>query len=497
MTTDTAAIQHDMHPPVESDWAQALAAHQRGDLGAAFDLAGRVLDRAPQHLGALNLMASIALQVGQFQVALTFLDLALDLHPSEPLFWMNRGSALHGLNRHVDALQAYDQALLLQPDLAHAHYNRGNTLKVLGRLEDACHSYARCVGLQPSFQEAHHNWGNVLHELGDYPQALQRLDNALALQPSDAQARKNRAMALLMMGRLREGWRDYEARWATPPLNGQQRDRGYPRWDGRQPLAGRSILIHAEQGLGDTIHFCRYASAVKAAGAALVVLEVQPALVPLLRGLAGADLVLPAGLPLPPLDFHIPLLSLPGAFNTNLESIPSTAPYIRPQPHRVAYWQAQVPRGSSVNIGICWQPSAKGLEAGRGIPLSAFAPLAARPGVRLYSLQKEGLNASTVDEPPVHSFGPDFDAQEPFADTAAVMQLLDLVITTDTSVAHLAGALAVPVWTALPFSPDWRWMAVGDTTPWYPSMRLFRQPQRGDWGSVFNAMNLELDRLVA
>jgi hypothetical protein len=150
-----------------------------------------------------------------------------------------------------------------------------------------------------------------------------------------------------------------------------------------------------------------------------------------------------------------------------------------------------------VNIGICWQPSAKGLEAGRGIPLSAFAPLAARPGVRLYSLQKEGLNASTVDEPPVHSFGPDFDAQEPFADTAAVMQLLDLVITTDTSLAHLAGALAVPVWTALPFSPDWRWMAVGDTTPWYPSMRLFRQPQRGDWGSVFNAMNLELDRLVA
>ena len=479
---------------MEDLWSQALQAQRSGDMAKTYALCEALLAQDPHHFGALNLLGLLALSVDQPAEALTLLDSALALFPAEPGALVNRGAALHKLGRKDEAIAAYRQAVRVDASFAHGWYNLGTTLKEVGQLEEAEAALRACISAQGDYRAGHFNLANTLMELRRYDEAVSHYDRSVELDPTEPEAYKNRSFAHLMMGRFREGFEDFEWRWQTPPLDKAWRDRGCPKWDGKQSLQGKAILVHAEQGLGDTLQFCRYLMAVKAQGAAQVVFEVQRPLLHLMRMVEGADVVVPQGLPLPAYDFHIPLMSLPRALGTTPATIPAPVPYLGAPSGSAEGWRTRLPE-DSFNIGICWQGSAKGTEVGKGIPLSAFKPLSEVPGVRLFSLQKQGGEDDWRQAPAgmkVESFGPAFDSEIPFADTAGVMCNLDLVVTTDTSVAHLAGGLGVPVWVALPYAADWRWRATGSTTPWYPNMRLFRQAQRGQWDSCFSEIEQAL-----
>jgi tetratricopeptide (TPR) repeat protein len=472
---------------MEDLWSKALQVQRSGDWAKAYALCEEILAQHPQHFGALNLLGLVALSVDQPSEALTLLDSALALYPDEPSALVNRGSALHKLGRREESIDAYRRATEVDPSFAHGWYNLGTTLKELGRLEEAEVSLRACISANDNYRAGHFNLANTLMELRRYDEAVFHYDRSVELDPSEPEAYKNRSFAHLMMGRFREGFDDFEWRWKTPPLDKAWRDRGCPQWDGSQSLRGKAILVHAEQGLGDTLQFCRYLMAVKDRGATQVVFEVQRPLFHLMRMVEGADVVVPQGLPLPAHDFHIPLMSLPRALGTTPATIPASVPYLGAPSGSAEGWRVRLPN-DSFNIGICWQGSAKGMEVGKGIPLAAFKSLSEVPGVRLFSLQKQGGEDDWRQAPEgmkVESFGPAFDSDIPFADTAGVMCNLDLVVTTDTSVAHLAGGLGVPVWVALPHAADWRWGVSGSTTPWYPTMRLFRQTTRGNWDSCF------------
>lgn len=476
------------------DWNLALQAYQESDVERAYAICNHLLDLDPAHFGALNLMGAIALKLSEPQQAMIFLDQALRLIPDQPDALVNRGAALHKLGLPLEAMAEYKRAVELDPGYAHGWYNLGTLQQELGDLTEAVASLQRCVLVSPTYRAAHFNLANALYMLGRLEESLIHFDRAIDLDPVDGEARKNRSFARLMLGDYEGGLDDFEWRWSTPPLQQAWRDRGCPQWSGKESLQHKAILVHAEQGLGDTLQFCRYVIQLKLLGAAHVVFEVQKPLLHLMRRVDGADLVVPAGMPLPSYDFHIPLMSLPKALGTTPSTIPAPIPYLEVPEGRGKYWSERIPKGS-FNVGICWQGSAKGVEVGKGIPLSAFAPLAACAGVRLFSLQK--LGDESLPEPagvtiPLTIFGPSFDSDLPFADTAGVMESLDLVISTDTSVAHLAGALGVPVWVALPYVCDWRWGPTSSTTPWYPNMRLFRQTTRGSWDACFEQIRKAL-----
>lgn len=476
------------------DWNLALQAYREGDVKAAYAICNQLLDREPTHFGALNLMGALALKLGEPQQALILLDQALRLIPDQPDALVNRGLALYKLGLHTEAIAEYRRAVEHHPAYAYGWYNLGTLQKEVGEVPDAVESLRRCVELSPDYKAAHFNLANGLYLLKRLEESLIHFDRAVDIDPHDAEVRKNRSFARLMLGDYAGGLEDFEWRWATPPLQQTWRDRGCPQWSGRESLQHKAVLVHAEQGLGDTLQFCRYVRQLKLLGAAHVVFEVQKPLLHFMRCVAGVDLVVPTGLPLPEYDFHIPLMSLPKALGATLRTIPAPIPYLDVPDGRVEYWSEQIPKGS-FNVGICWRGSAKGVEVGKGIPLSAFASIAACSGVRLFSLQKldgESLPEAADVAVPVTTFGPSFDTDLPFADTAGVMVSLDLVITTDTSVAHLAGALGVPVWVALPYVCDWRWGPTSSTTPWYPTMRLFRQTTRGSWDSCFDQITQAL-----
>jgi len=311
------------------------------------------------------------------------------------------------------------------------------------------------------------------------------------------------ALLELGLGNFKQGLPLYEARFRVPALAVPARNFDVPRWDGAQPLAGKTLLIHAEQGLGDALQFCRYLPSLAARGAT-VVFEVMPALSALMRSLAGGIRVMARGEPVPPIDYHCSLVSLPLAFDTELETIPAEVPYLSADPQRVAHWAPRVAGFAGLKVGIAWQGN-PGVERllwarGRSIPLAALAPLAELPGVSLVSLQK-GAGTEQLLEVPfrqrVLDLGPKFDGgPDAFLDAAAVISSLDLVVSSDTSIVHLAGSLGRPVWTLLHASPDWRWLLGRADSPWYPTMRLFRQ-SGGGWGDVVGAVAAELAPLAA
>jgi hypothetical protein len=344
----------------------------------------------------------------------------------------------------------------------------------------------RNLKLKPDYVEAHYNLGNGLKDQGKLDEAIASYGRALELNPDYADAHWNRSLLWLLKGDFDQGWPEYEWRWRTAQV--ASRTFPEPRWDGGS-LAGKTILLHAEQGLGDTIQFIRYAPLVQRLGATVIV-ECQKPLQPLLTSCAGIDQLFGEGDPLPECATQAPLLSLPGIFRTSLSSIPAAVPYLFAAPALIERWQEELRDVHGCRIGINWQGRPKpGHWRQRSIPLGQFAALAEIPGVRLIGLQKgAGREELTQAEEgfPVLDLGDEVDqAAAPFMDTAAIMMNLDLVITSDTAAAHLAGSLGVPVWLALPWAPDWRWLLDRGDSPWYPTMRLFRQRQRGDWAGVF------------
>jgi tetratricopeptide (TPR) repeat protein len=456
----------------------------------------RALDADPGSAPALHNLGVALARLGRLTEALDCYDRAIAIKPDYPSAYNNRGAALAAMLRTHEALASYERAIALRPGYAVAFNNRGIALWALERYAEAVASCERAIALEPGYADAHYNRGNALRELQRHEEAAASYERAIALDPGNAPAHWNLADSRLLQGDFARGWPEYEWRWKLGDRRGAKREFGRPLWLGEAPLAGRTILLHAELGLGDTLQFCRYAAQVAQLGAR-VVLEVQPALAPLLRGLEGVDEIVAAGERLPPFDVHCPLMSLPLAFKSDLGNIPASIPYVRSDPGRAAAWRARLGAARRPRVGMVWSGSGGLANDKRSMTLAQMLPLA-RDGAEWVSLQQEVSQADAAwldSRDDIRHFGGEL---RDFADTAALVELMDVVLAVDTSVAHLAGAMGKPVWILLPHVPhDWRWLLDRDDSVWYPSARLFRQSAAGDWDGVVRWVSVELRRFLA
>ena len=449
----------------------------------------------PNYPEAHSNLGNVLQEQGRLDEAVASCQQALRLKPDSAEAHHNLGIVLAKQDKLDEAVASFQQTLRLKPDYPDAHHNLGIVLEKQDKLDEAMASYQQALRLKPDYPEAHNNLGIVLEKQGRLDEAVACYQQALHLKPDYPEAHWNRSLAWLQMGRFEQGWPGYEWRWkckefgSLPPFHP-------PLWDG-SPLDGRTILVHAEQGLGDTLQFIRYAPLVHQRGGRII-LVCQPPLIGLLTRSPGVERLVAQGEALPEYDVHVPLMSLPGLLGTTLESVPADVPYLDAEPQLVEGWRHRLGSYPGFKVGIVWQGNPKfRLDHLRSIPLAQFAPLARVPGVHLFSLQKgpgaEQL-AAVTDRFPVTDLGRRLDD---FMDTAAVLKNLDLVISVDTAIAHLAGALGIPVWVALPFVPDWRWLMDREDSPWYPSMRLFRQTRLGQWEDVFQRIAEALQRRLA
>jgi len=516
-------------------FSEARRHHQKGELERAAFFCQAILAEKAEHLDALDLLGTLASQgknyalcidscdrairinpknpalfirkafahqgLQQHDAALSCFDCALTIQPDAMDTWFSRGLLLQNMGRHADALRSYDRTLAIQPDYAEALSNRGGILLALNRCEEGLASYDQALILKPQLAGMHLNRGNALQRLNRYEDALESYDQALAIKPDYVEALSSRGNALLGLNRYDEalesyayaqaidpthvstnwndclcqllignfdiGWQKFEWRWRTKQLNKAVRQFKQPIWLGRESLNGKKILLHAEQGLGDTIQFCRYVKYVASLGATIF-LEVQPQVKSILLALAGVSKILVKGDPLPDFDFHTPLMSLPLAHRTDLSNLPADIPYLFAGEAHVGKWTRLLGGKTRPRIGVAWSGSATHTnDQNRSIPLIQFA--AALPdNVDLFCLQKELRDS-------------DRDLLDQRHD---IQHFTDQIVTVDTAVAHLAGAMGKPVWILLPFTPDWRWLIDRDDTPWYPTSKLFRQQAIGEWAPV-------------
>ena len=448
---------------------QALACHQNGHWSQALDLYHQVLADHPYQANVLNNVGIILQRFKRNDDALSYFERALAVEPDHPPSLFNRGNVLRSLNRPLDAVHSYDHVLQIMPNHPEVLNNKGNALRALNRLDDAQANYQLALSYAPDYADAHWNAG----------------------------------LCFLLAGQYQLGWQEYEWRWASE-LNAEKHLFTQSLWDGTDSLQGKTILLHAEQGFGDTLQFCRYASLVKKRGAT-VVLEVQAQLLNLLGTLKGVDLLIARGHPLPKFDYHCPLLSLPKAFATDLDTIPHTSAYIAIDAKKSRLWRNKLGGNrhggnrlgaqSKLSIGLVWAGSATHLnDHNRSIPLQELTSIVDQ-NADLYALQKElreGDQELLHQYPQIKYLGGHL---KDFTDTAALIALMDVVITVDTAIAHLAGAMGKPVWILLPYSPDWRWLLGRSDSPWYPAARLFRQTAIGDWESVLQEVKQALQEL--
>jgi len=395
---------------------------------------------------------------------------------------LNIGNALQVLGRPQEAPARYPEAFALRPDFAEAHYHLGLALEKLNRGEEAVAHYERAIAIKPDYADPHNNLGNILRALNRDAEAIEHFERALALKPDYAEAHWNRGAALLTIGDLRAGWLENEWRRL---LGVVPRRVSRPLWLGDWNLAGKTILLYAEQGLGDSLQFARYAPLVADLGAN-VVLEVQPSLASLMAGLRGVAMVRAREEKLPPVDCQCPLLSLPLAFGSSLATIPAEVPYLHAAFDKISRWRATIARGA-LRIGLKWRAN-ESTGSAKSLPIRMLLPALRHMRLELVALEKDLLEEDLRFLQEIGGVTVLGARLEDFSDTAAVISMLDLIISVDTSVAHLAGAMAKPVWVLLQYASDWRWMRNRDDCPWYPTARLFRQPSSGDWASVVSAV---------
>ncbi len=496
-----------------------VALRGEGELQLAIACYRRALQLNPRHVQAHANLADALLATGRPQDALASCHQALRLQKDFPAALMNKGLALAKLGRTEEALDCLGRAVQVQPGYLEARISLGNVLLAERRYADAQAAYEGAVRTRPDSSLARYSLGLAHAEQGQLELAVANYGEALRLQPARIDAIKNLGVALLEQLKLTEARQAFEQLQAVQPdgpdaqlglaacyLIEEDYQRGWPAYEGRlrvpgleprhslvrwtgESLAGRSVLLLAEQGLGDTIQFVRYARLLKERGAR-VVLAIQAALGRLLANHPDVDelFLLGSADELPRSDFYLPLLSAPCAFGTGAATIPNDVPYLRADPELIDRWRGELAAIDGLKIGIAWQGSRDfPLDRWRSIPLAHFAPLASLPDVRLISLQK-GFGSEqikTVDFPVIDLSGRLDEEAGPLMDTAAVIRGVDLVVTSDTVIAHLAGALGVPVWVALNFSPNWRWLRDREDSPWYPTMRLFRQTEFNGWPDVF------------
>ena len=444
------------------------------------------------------------ISLGRYEDALASLDRAQALAPERVGIHFHRGVALSLLERHAEGLASFERALAIEPRSAEVLSNRGVELGHLGRPEEALESFAKAAEAKPDYIDAFTNAAGTLNALGRREEALEQFDRALRIEPDHAPTLWSKSLLKLALGEYEEGWPLYESRLRLEYLREYRRTFSMPRWTGKEGLAGKRILIHAEQGLGDAIQFCRYLPLLEDKGAQ-VVFEVPEALSKLLRSLRFRGSLICQGEPIPPaLDYYCPLLSLPLAFQTRADTIPAEVPYLAADAAAVESWRVRLSALPGLKIGLNWQGHA-GAERqawirGRSFALACAAPLARQPGISLISLQKGSAARQRTEV----EFGselaqltdPDDVSADALMETAALMSALDLVVTSDTSVAHLAGALGLPVWVALHAMPDWRWLLDRADNPWYPTIRLFRQRTPGDWPELFERLAREVGELL-
>jgi tetratricopeptide (TPR) repeat protein len=501
---------------------RAQRAHESGEAAKAERLYNALLGLEPGNFDALHGLGQLHYHRGRLDTALVVLQTALRSDRTRAGGFASLGLVFHCLGRFDEALVSYDEGLSLSPGNAELLNRRGVALLELRRPLEALEDFTRVLDGDPDHLDALGNYGNALIKLNRPQEALAVYDRALALAPENAQLLTNRAVALrrldrphealmsasralvanpgfaqarfvesvarLTLGDFAAGWCGYEARWKVGLLASQRRNFAAPLWRGDESLAGKTILLHAEQGSGDTIQFARYAPLVAQHGAKKVILEVQHELKPLLSDIAGVDLVIARGAPLPDFDLHCPLLSLPLAFATDQATIPADIPYLTPPDERIAVWRGRLPKGRPL-IGLTWSG---GLwhdnDLNRSMKLASLAPLLDVAGIAFVSLQHDVRECDL----PILQKLPNlfrFEARfGDFADTAAAISFLDAVISVDTAVAHLAGALGKPLLLLLPYAADYRWLRERQDSPWYPTAKLYRQPKFGDWDAVVQTL---------
>jgi hypothetical protein len=430
-----------------------------------------------------------------FERAIALYEQVIAVDPGHAEAHYKRANALRLIGRLEEALAGYDRAIAQKADYAHAYCNRGVVLQSLGRQEAALLSYDRAIALDPADVMAQYNRALLMQDCSRWNEALASYDRAIELNPLFADAHYNRSMLHLFLGNFERGWRGYEWRWANARRLGIGEARAFsaPRWRGEEPIAGKRILLHSEAGLGDTLQFCRYANSCVRLGAT-VILEVPDVLSRLLGTLEGVSQVIGTGSPLPPFDYHSPLLSLPLAFKTTVDTIPASAGYLQANEKKVAHWRERLGERRGPRIGLVWSGNPNNpIDARRSIRLADW--LAQLPtGYEYFRLQTQvrETDRTTLDSnPQVVSFD---DDQLDFDNTAALCMCMDVVITVDTSLAHLSGALGHRTWVLLPQTPDFRWMRDREDSPWYPSVKLYRQSVAGDWSSVFDRVAADLRR---
>ncbi|MBP88912.1 MAG: hypothetical protein CMJ64_19725 [Planctomycetaceae bacterium] len=467
--------------------------HQAGDLRNAERVYRQVLDAAPTNANALCFLGMACHDQQRYDEAVEAYRKALDSQPNFPVALSNLGNTLKQQGKPDEAEASCRKAIKLKPDYPTAYNNLGVALVAQGRLPESAEVFEKALSLLPDDAVTHANLSASLMRQGKYSEAEEISKKALTLNPNYAEAHKNQGIVWLLLEDFERGWPEYEWRWqcpgcAMPPYE-------QPLWDGSS-LEDKTILLHHEQGLGDTIQFVRYAPIFAEQGAKVIVKTQEP-LMKLLASCEGIDALVHDDKDLPDFDVHVPMLSVPGRLKTNCENIPGSVPYVHADESLVQKWREHLAQYEGFKVGIAWQGSPDfHADAQRSIPLSYFHRLAAIPGVQLFSLQKGHGTEQLEELPPgieIIEFGEGLDAGAgPFMDTAAIMKNLDLMVTSDTSVPHLSGALGVPSWVALSLSPDWRWFLEREDSPWYPTMRLFRQKTLADWGDVFDRIANEL-----
>ena len=514
-----------MSSDIATKLKQAFAHHQRSEWALACALYEEILQDDPMHFDALQLLGTIHAQSGSKQRALELLTQALTINQTNAVVFMNQGFVLNDLGRFDAAVVSFEEVLKRNPDLAEAHFGRANALHELGayepalssflqatklnpdyaqaylnmgvlqkemnQLQAASQSYEKAIKAKPDYAEAYCNRGVALHALKQFQEALVCFDKAIALKPDYEESYWNKSLTCLMIGDFEQGWSLYESRWKRESFTSVKREFNSPRWTGEQPLKAKSILLYGEQGLGDIIQFCRYTRSVAGLGAT-VVLELPQPLVELCTGLEGVSKIVTYGLPLPEVDFHCPLMSLPTAFKTDLNNIPSPDAYLKSDSLKVSHWKARLGFKNKPRVGLVWSGnSAHKNDMNRSLTLEAlFSYLPEQ--FQYVSLQKEvrdGDLSALRNRPEILNFS---DQISDFSDTAARVECMDLVISVDTSVAHLSAAMGKPTWIMLANIQDWRWLLDRSDSPWYSKVKLFRQEKIGQWNAVFEELQLAL-----
>jgi len=460
---------------------------QIGEIDDAIHSFQKALEYNPYFVDAYLNLGNLFQDKKELENAIISYQKVIQINPNFAGAYYNLGVVLQEKDLLEEAVSAYQKAVQLNPQYADAYHDLGYVFQMKGQFDKAIECYQKVLDLNPEMLDAHNNLGRAYQGQKKINEAIVSYRRAIDMNPDFAEAHCNLSMALLLTGNFRQGWPEYEWRWK---LGDRSRYDFYqPRWTGFD-IMGRTLFLYAEQGLGDTLQFIRYASLASDRGARVIV-ECQKELKSLIEQVKGIEQVITREDPIPEFDFHCPLLSLPMVFDTGLENIPSDIPYITTDQVIIEKWHEKFrDRDSRLKMGLVWSGNPKyKADRTRSFELLTFSPLANLKDITFYSLQKGEASKQTKNLPDGMDLVDFMDEVTDFADTTGLIMNLDLIISVDTSVAHLAGAMGKTVWTLLPFAPDWRWMLDREDSPWYPTMRLYRQPSFGDWNPL-------MDRLV-